>query len=77
MRQIVHEREVRVADADDLAWLQMVVVLDALAIDQCAVTPIEVAQHPLSLRLKYLGVVAATAFVFYDDGIRWSSAEGD
>ena len=57
--------------------LQLVVVLNALAVDERAVAAIEIAQRPLALRLKDLGVVAAAALVLDDDGIGRRAADRD
>lgn len=77
LRQVVYEGELRVADADDVAGLELVVVVDSLAIDECAVAAVEVAESPLALGLEDFGVVAAATFIFDDDGVGWRAADGD
>ena len=76
LRQIVDEREVRIADANDFAGLQMVVVLDALAVDKCAVAAIEIAERPVATGLKNFSMVAATAFVLDDNRVGRRAADG-
>jgi hypothetical protein len=76
LRKIVDEGEVRVADADDLAGLELVVVLNALAIDERAVAAIEVAQRPVAGGLKNFCVVAAATLVLDDNRIRRRPAHG-
>ena len=49
--------------------LQLIVVLNPLAVDERAVAAIEIAERPLALRLKDFGVVAAAALVLHDDRV--------
>ena len=77
LRQIVHERQVRIADPNDVARLQLIVALNPLAVDERAVAAIEIAQRPLALRLKHLGMVAAAALVLDDDRIGRRPADRD
>ena len=57
--------------------LQLVVVLNPLAVDERAVAAIEIAQRPLALRLKHFGVVAAAALVLDDDRVGRRTADRD
>ena len=75
LRQIVDERQVRIADPHDVARLQLIVGLNPLAVDERAVAAIEVAQRPLALRLEHLGMIAAAALVLDDDGIGRRAAD--
>src|SRR5712675_2291403 len=77
LRQIVHKRQMRITDANDLAWLQMIVVMNSLAIDQRAVAAVQIAQHPLPLRLKDLSMIPATPLVLDDDSISRSAPDRD
>ena len=65
----------RVTDADDLAGLELIVVLNPLPIDERAVAAIEIAQRPLALRLKYFRMVPAAALVLHDDCVGRRAAD--
>ena len=54
-----------------------IVVLNPLAVDERAVAAIEVAERPLPLRLKHLGVVAAAPLVLHDDRVGRRTADRD
>ena len=68
--QVVNERHLRLANANDLACLEHVIAADRLAGDDRAIAAFQVANDPMPLRVKQLGMGAAAAFVFDDDLIR-------
>ena len=71
------EGQLRIADPHHVARLERVIGVDPHAVDHRAIATVQIAERPLALRLKHLGVIAAAAFVLDDDGIGRRPAHRD
>ena len=65
-----------IADPQHVARLKLIIRLNTLVADDCPVTTLQIAQGPMAGGMENLRMVAATTFVFDDNLVGGSTADG-
>ena len=75
LAQVVHEHQLRSADADDVARLEKPIALQKALAHRRAVAAVQVADRPAAIGHEQFGVGPATALVLQNDLVRRGPAD--